>query len=127
MLHETERKRVKQVKLNQEMYAVILKLLRTGRHSAHEVAAHAGCHLLTAQSLMNCLRKHKLVHVCSWIKDTKDRDSIPVYRWGENEDCPRTKLTASQRTARYKAKKFGVGSGKIKQRKQSDAAMKLLM
>lgn len=126
MLHEIDRKKTKQIKVNQEMYAVILKLIGNGAHSAHDVAKHAGCHLLTAQSLMNCFRKHKLIHVCGWIKDTKDRDSIPVYRWGENEDAPRTKLTASQRTARYKAKKAG-GLGPIQKKNQSNRAMRLLM
>lgn len=126
MLHETERKRVKQVKLNQEMYARVLLLLMKGKHSAHDVSREIGCHIITAQSLLNCWRKHKIIHICAWIKDTMNRDSIPVYRWGENEDCPRTRLTPAQRTARYKAKKQD-GIPARKQRKQSNAAMQLLM
>lgn len=129
MLHETERKRVKQVKLNQEMYARIILLLRKGAYTSHDVSREIGCHIITAQSLLNCWRKNKIIHVCAWIKDTMNRDSIPVYRWGENEDCPRTRLTPSQRSARYKAKQRDDRDGVSarKRRKQSNAAMQILM
>jgi hypothetical protein len=122
-----DHKQPKTVKVNQEMYARIIKQLIRGQHTAHDIARDSGCHLVTAQSLLRCFRRNKIIHVSCWIKDTMNRDSIPVYRWGENEDCPRTKLTSAQRQSMYKMRNSDGSVKKIKQRKQSNAAMKLLM
>ena len=134
-----DRKKVKQIKLNQEIYALIFKELLTKDLAACDVADLSGMHMLTAQSLMTCLKKHKVVHIIRWIKDKLGRDATPVYRLGEGFDMPRAKLTQAERQRRYKARQkarlAGTKEPTLRQlqleenarKKRANAAIKMLM
>lgn len=93
------------MKINQETYALVFKHLLTEEASAHELADVSGLHSITAQSLMNTLKKHKVVHVCGWDKDTMGRDTTPIYKLGAGKNVSRTRMTRAQVVARYRAKK----------------------
>lgn len=93
------------MKVNQDMYARIFRDLLDGPMSAHDAVEVTGMHILTAQELMRTLKKHKVVHVCAWEKDKLGRDATPVYGLGEGRDKKRARMTASERTARYREKK----------------------
>ena len=98
------------IKVNQDMYARTLKMLLEDPLTAHEVAEETGMHIITAQCLMRAFKKHKVVHVCAWEPDKMGRDATPVYKLGGGRDRPRRKLTAAERTARYRAKKLLTGT-----------------
>jgi len=96
---------MKQIRTNQEMYAMVFKMLIEDPCTTHDIVEETGMHLVTAQRLMRCFNKHKLVHVCAWEKDVKGRDCTQVYKFGKGKDKPRQKLTEAERSARYKSKK----------------------
>lgn len=93
------------VKVNQETYARLFKELLEGPMTAHEAVEATGIHVVTAQNLLRCLRKHRVVHVAAWEPDSRGRDMTPVYAFGKGRDKPRRKLTAAERQARSRAKK----------------------
>lgn len=92
-------------KVNQETYAIAIKLLQTRPVSAHEIANKTGLHIITAQSLMRAFKKHGVVHVCNWRQDTKGRDAIPVYDIGFKKDKPRRAMTPAERQRKHRENK----------------------
>jgi predicted ArsR family transcriptional regulator len=91
-------------KVNQSTYARVFKLLLHDPATAHEIVEETGLHIITAQSLMRTLRRHRVVHICAWERDSMGRDAIPVYRLGEGKDKARRKMTAAERQAKHRAK-----------------------
>lgn len=94
------------LKVNQDTYARLFKVLLHEVSTAHELAEETGLHVVTVQSLMRTLKKHKVVHVCEWEADRLGRDVTPVYKLGVGKDKPRHKFTARERQARHRAKKL---------------------
>lgn len=92
-------------KVNQDTYARVFKCLLTDEMTAHEIVNETGIHIITAQSLMRCLKKHKVVHVCGWEKDRLGRDSTPIYKLGEGRNKPRARISDAEKARRYRAKK----------------------
>ena len=92
-------------KVNQDTYARVFRELLDGPVTAHDAVEVAGLHIVTAQHLMRCLKKHKVVHIAAWEVDKLGRDATPVYALGPGRDKPRRKLTPAQRQARCRAKK----------------------
>lgn len=93
------------MKINQETYALVFKELLDGPMSAHDAVQTTGIHIITAQSLFRCLKKHRVVHVAAWDKDTLGRDATPVYALGAGRDKPRRKKSAAERQAQCRARK----------------------
>jgi hypothetical protein len=93
------------MKVNQDTYARILKDLIDGPITAYDAVEASGIHIVTAQSLMRCLKKHKAVHIVAWDCDKMGRDTTPVYAIGGGRDKPRNKDTPAVRQARSRAKK----------------------
>lgn len=93
------------IKVNQETYAILFKHLLKEPMTAHELVALTGIHTNTAQSLMRCLKKHSVVHICGWEKDTMGRDATPIYAFGKGTNKPRTRVSARERTQRYRARR----------------------
>jgi len=87
------------------MYARVFKMLISDPCTAHNIVEEIGMHLVTAQSLMRCLNRHKIIHICAWEKDVKGRDCTQVYKFGKGVNKARHKMTAAERAARYKQKK----------------------
>ena len=94
-----------QRKLNQNMYAQIFVMLTREPCTTHDLVEETGIHLVTAQRLMRCFKRYKLVHVCAWEKDAKGRDCTQVYKFGNGKDKPRARMTTAERTERYRSKK----------------------
>ena len=92
-------------KINQDTYAKIIKVLLTDPYTAHELVEISGLHIVTMQRLMRCFHKNKVVHVCGWETDSLGRDTTPVYKLGIGKAVPRRRMTAAERTARYRSKK----------------------
>lgn len=95
-------------KVNQNTYARLFKELLSGPMSAHDAVEVAGLHIVTAQQLFRCLKKHKVVHIAAWEPDTRGRDATPVYGLGNGRDKPRRKMTAAERQRVCRAKKAGL-------------------
>lgn len=95
-------------KVNQETYARLFKELLNNPITPHEAAEVSGIHIITAQSLMRCLKKHKVVHISAWEQDRLGRDVTPVYSLGSKRNVPRRKTSSAQRQAVCRAKKKGL-------------------
>lgn len=92
-------------KVNQTTYTLIFKELLEGPLSAHEAAEISGIHVVTANSLFRCFKRHKVVYISSWETDRMGRDMIPIYEIGNKPDKKRRRQTNAERSATYKAKK----------------------
>lgn len=92
-------------KVNQDTYARLFSELLDGPISAHDAVEATGIHLVTAQNLFRTLKKHKVVHIAAWDKDSKGRDATPVYGIGAGRDKPRRKTPAAERQRQSRAKK----------------------
>ena len=92
-------------KTNQETYAILFKHLLDGPMTAYDLVEESGVHIVTAQSLMRCLKKHKVVHICGWEKNSRGIDTTPIYKLGHGKNKPRAKMTDKERTQRYRDKK----------------------
>lgn len=93
-----------QLKVNQETYARVFASLLHGPATCHELVVETGLHLVTMQSLMRCLKKHKVVHIVAWEKDTRGRDTTAVFAFGIGVNKKRSKMTPAERTAAYRAR-----------------------
>lgn len=92
-------------KVNQETYARLFAELLQGPMSAYDAVEETGIHIVTAQKLFRCLKKHKVVHIAAWDVDSVGRDVTPIYGLGNKKDKPRRKKTQAQRQKTYRAKK----------------------
>jgi hypothetical protein len=92
------------IKVNQEMYARVFKMLIEDPCTTHDIVEETGMHLTTAQSLMRCFNKHKIVYIKSWEKDVKGRDCTQVYAFGKGKDKPRARMSDAERKARSRNK-----------------------
>jgi predicted ArsR family transcriptional regulator len=106
------------MKVNQDAYAQIFAHLLEHEASAHELSEIAGLHSVTVQSLMRCLRDHKVVYVYAWDKDTKGRETTPIYKLGKGKDKPRKSLSAAERAARYRDKQKAITHNSLWRKRQ---------
>ncbi len=95
-------------KVNQNTYARLFKELLDGPITPHEAVEATGLHIVTAQNLFRCLKRHKVVHVAAWEPDRLGRDVTPVYQLGAGRDKPRRKKSAAERQRASRAKKNAV-------------------
>lgn len=95
-------------KVNQNTYARLFKELLDGPITPHEAVEATGLHIVTAQNLFRCLKRHKVVHVVAWEPDRLGRDVTPVYQLGAGRDKPRRKKSAAERQRASRAKKNAV-------------------
>lgn len=100
-------------KVNQEAYAILFKHLLDGPMSAYELAEESGLRVLTSQELMRCLLRHKVVHICGWIKNGRGIDTTPIYKLGEGRNKPRHVMSAAERKQRARDKKKAIAMANI--------------
>ena len=94
-----------QIKVNQENYAKLLKMLLREPITPHDIVEEVGLHIVNAQGVMRVLKKHKVVHICAWEPDRLGRDATPVYKLGKGKDKPRRNQTRAEIAKRYRQKK----------------------
>lgn len=99
-----------QHKVNQDTYGRLFRMLLDDPCTAHELAEETGLHIVTAQSLMRTLKKHKVVHISAWEPDRLGRDATPVYKLGDGKNKARRRMTHAERQARHRAKKTGIAT-----------------
>lgn len=90
------------IKIDQESYCIIFKLLLAGDQTLNSFEEATGLHRVTLQSLTRCMRKHKIIYICDWEPDSYGRDTFAVFRLGSKKDTPKYKQTASERQKRYR-------------------------
>jgi predicted ArsR family transcriptional regulator len=95
---------MKHVKVSHKTLATTMALLLNGPVTAQKISMYAQVHLVSAQAWMRALRQQKVVRIVGWEPDSMGRDATPVYAIGQGEDAPRRKMSAAERTARYRAK-----------------------
>jgi hypothetical protein len=95
-------------KVNQDTYARVFAELLDGAMTAYEAVEVIGLHIVTAQNLFRCLKKHKVVHIAGWQPNSRGMDTTPVYGLGYAKDKPRRKKSAAERQRVSRAKKAGL-------------------
>lgn len=94
-----------QLKVNQDNYARLLKMLLREPITAHDVVEELGLHVVNVQGFMRTLVKHKVAHICAWETDRLGRDCTPVYKLGKGVNKPRRRQSRAEIAQRYRAKK----------------------
>jgi hypothetical protein len=84
-------------KVNQEIYAKLIKHLIKHDATIEQLAKKTGLHKVTVGSLVRTFKKNNLVHICDWQKDALGRDQTMVVRWGFSKDKPRFAFSAADR------------------------------
>jgi hypothetical protein len=92
-------------KINQESYAMIIKGLLTKPMTIDMMQELTGLHRNTLYELTRCFRKHKIIYISDWEQDRLGRDCFAVFSIGNKKDQPRYKMTAAERTRRYRERK----------------------
>lgn len=92
-------------KVNQEIYAKLIKFLMNNDATLSQIADKTGLHVITVGNLMQTFRKHKLVHICEWDMDRLGRDQTMVIRWGAGKDVKRFKMSGRDRQRLCRARK----------------------
>lgn len=105
MLNSTTKLRGKTtIKVNAMAYAHLVELMLDGTHSCQELARATGLHYVTVLDYTRAMHRAGAAHICAWEKDKRGRDLIKVYRIGRGRDAKRQKLSARERSARYREK-----------------------
>lgn len=92
------------IKVNAMAYAHMVELMLDGTHSCQELARATGLHYVTVLDYTRAMHRAGAAHICAWEKDKRGRDLIKVYRIGRGRDAKRHKLSARERSARYREK-----------------------
>ena len=92
-------------KVNQEIYAKLIKYLINNDATLSQIADKTGLHVVTVGNLMKTFRKHKLVHICEWNTDRLGRDQTMVIRWGEGKDVKRFRMSGRERQRLHRERK----------------------
>ena len=101
------------IKVNAMSQAQLIKAMLDGTHTCYELAEITGLHYVTVLHYCRELHKAKAAHICMWEKDSKGRDLLKVYKIGQGADAKRSKMTASERQKRYRAKKKQTEMSKV--------------
>jgi hypothetical protein len=96
------------IKINAICQAQLIKLLLDGVYTCHELAEQTGLHYVTVLHYTRELHSVGAAHICAWEKDTRGRDAIKIYKIGEARDAQRKKMTAAQRQAKSRTKRFNI-------------------
>jgi hypothetical protein len=92
-------------KVNQEIYAKLIKYLISNDATLRQLADESGLHIVTVGNLIKTFKSHKLVHICEWEMDKLGRDQTMVIRWGEGKDIKRFKMSGKERQRKYREHK----------------------
>jgi ribosomal protein S25 len=95
-------KKAPRLKVNHLVMAQTLMMLRNGAVTAKVIADKTGVHVGTAQAWLRSLKDQGAVHIGSWLTDSKGRDAIPVYEWGNEPDEPKRCFTRAEISRRYR-------------------------
>jgi len=86
----------KPVRLGALSMAKITRALLDGPCSISELKLVSGLNVSTLHEYMRALRKEGVVHICGWEKDATGRESLRVFKLGNEKDAPRAKKTKAQ-------------------------------
>lgn len=76
-----------------------------GVFNCQELADLTGLHYVTVLDYTRELHRTGAAHITEWQQDNRGADKVKVYKIGRGEDAVRLKMSARERTARYRAKK----------------------
>lgn len=86
----------KPVRLGALSMAKITRALLDGPCSINELKLVSGLNISTLHEYMRALRKEGVVHICGWEKDATGRESLRVFKLGNEKDAPRAKKSKAQ-------------------------------
>lgn len=96
------------IKINAIAQAQLIKLMLDGTLNCQELAEQTGLHYVTVLQYTRELHSAGAAYICAWDKDTRGRDAIKIYKIGEARDAQRKRLTAAQRQAKSRERKFNL-------------------
>lgn len=88
--------------INRLCYAKLIKYIIDQPATVHDLAAETGLHFVTVGRLMRMFKQEKIVHICGWEPDSRDRDVTAVYKFGEGRDKAKRRISSAVRTKNYR-------------------------
>lgn len=114
----------KPVRLGALSMAKITRALLDGPCSINELKLVSGLNISTLHEYMRALRKEGVVHICGWERDSTGRESLRVFKLGNDKDAPRAKkskaLIARECRKRKQDAKLAMSFGPIATRPASN-------
>jgi predicted ArsR family transcriptional regulator len=96
------------IKINAISQAQLIKALLDGVYTCMELAEITGLHYVTVLQYTRELHSAGAAYICAWEKDSRGRDAVKIYKIGEQRDAQRKKMTAAQRQAKSRTKRFNL-------------------
>ena len=93
------------IKMSAILQARLIKMLLEDGYSCEELAQETGLHYVTVLQYCRELHRAGAAYILRYDKDSRDRDSIKVYKLGAGKDAKRAKLTPAQRQQRVRDRK----------------------
>jgi len=93
------------IKVNAISFAKLVAAMLDGTMTKKELAEAVGLHYLTVCQYTRELHLQGAAHIVMWEKDSRGRDSMPVFQIGAGRDKPRHKDSQADRAKKYRAKK----------------------
>ncbi|APW43323.1 winged helix-turn-helix domain-containing protein [Rhodoferax saidenbachensis] len=84
------------VRLGALSMAKVMRALMDGPCSIQELKVISGLSINTLHEYMRALRKEGVAHIGAWEKDATGRDSLRVYKLGNDKDAPRSKKSKAE-------------------------------
>jgi DNA-binding IclR family transcriptional regulator len=94
-------------RLNAVLFAMLMEELTAGPSTWQELADHTGLSRNTIWSFIRALRARGLVHIACWEPDPRGALKRAAFSFGKKPDAPRPKLTKTQISQRYRARRTG--------------------
>lgn len=96
------------IKINAISQAQLIKLMLDGVYTCKELAEQTGLHYVTVLQYTRELHAAGAAYICAWEKDGRGRDAVKIYKIGDQRDAQRKRMTAAQRQAKSREKKFNL-------------------
>lgn len=90
------------IKVGALTYAQLIKLMLPGDMDCRELAEATGLHYVTVLQYTRELHRAGAAHISAWLKDSRGRDVIKLYKIGEGVDAVRGRKPPSERSADYR-------------------------
>jgi len=98
----------KLIKINAISQAQLIKAMLDGVYTCRELAEETGLHYVTVLQYARELHAAGAAHICAWDKDSRGRDVIKIYKIGDGKDAKRKKMTAAERQAKSRERRFNM-------------------
>lgn len=92
------------IKMSCISMAQMMKCLMEGIYSCREIAEETGLHYITVLQYTREMHLAGVLYIKAWEKDSRNKDAIRIYAFGNKPDAKRKTLSMAERSHRRREK-----------------------